>query len=283
MAATGSSWQLTDQERRKAYTAAVAVASSFLGPFGPVVMWGFDYLYDRRDLIFNPAGAPVQAIASDGSALRLAALSQPAAGPRATLAINTTLSDSARRLGLRNGDPVSMLVTGHSFAGARSGLVVPARIGEQAKVTVPAGKYSVTAFGSRQASLFSAKDPYQVAAGNTALAGGSRPLALALAARAPLLGTYPPARVQGTGVNWAQAIQNAPVLTPRRCLYCGQTPTTASMLAHTLSCPSRPKPPPPSELPFYCDRCWARFRTAYERDGHLAARHPLVKWWRSVW
>jgi hypothetical protein len=282
MATTGLSWQLTDYERRRAYAAAVAVASSFLGPFGPVVMWGFDYLYDRRDLIFNSGGAPVQAIASDGSGLRLAALSQPAARPQATLAINTTLGDSAQRLGLRNGDPVSMLVTGHTFVGARSGLVVPARIGEQAKVTVPAGTYSVTAFGSRQASLFSAKDPYQVAAGNTTLVAGSRQLALPLAARAPLLQTYSRAPEQGTRVDWARFSRNAPVLTPRQCPYCGQTPTTASMLAHTLFCPSRPKPPPPSELPFYCDRCGARFRTRTELGPHVAAQHPLVNWWRSL-
>jgi hypothetical protein len=77
MVAAGSSWQLTDQERRKAVSALVTMASIFLGPWGPLVVWGFDYLYDRRDLIFNAGGAPVLAIASDGSALRLAALSQP--------------------------------------------------------------------------------------------------------------------------------------------------------------------------------------------------------------
>jgi hypothetical protein len=282
MMATGSPWQLTDQERRQAYSALVAMASSLLGPAGPLVTWGFDYLYNRRDLIFNPGGAPMQAIASDGSALRLAALSQPAARPQATLAINTTVDQSARRLGLRNGDPVSMLVTGHTFVGARSGLVVPARIGEQAKVTVPAGSYSVTALGSRQASLFSTKDPYQAAAGNTTLVSGNRQLALSLAARTPLLGTSLRAPVQGISLNGAQASRNALLATQRRCLYCGQTPTTASMLAHMLSCPSRPKPPSLSELPFYCDRCWARFRTSNERDAHFAATHPLVNWWRSL-
>lgn len=282
MVAAGYSWQLTDQERRKAVSAVVTMASSLLGPWGPLIVWGFDYLYDRRDLIFNADGAPVQAIASDGSALRLAALSQPAARPQATLAINATLGDSARRLGLRNGDPVSMLVTGHTFVGARSGLVVPARIGEQAKVTVPAGSYSVTAFGSRQASLFSAKDPYQVAAGNTTMISGNRQLALSLAARAPVLGTYPQAPVLGTSLNWAPASRNTPLLTPRRCLYCGQTPAAAGMLPHMLSCPSRPKPPPPSELPFYCDRCGARFSTSNQRDVHFAGMHPWVRWWRSL-
>jgi len=77
----GISWKLTEQERRRAFAAAVAVASSFVGPFAPFVMWGFDYLYDRRDLIFSRTGAPVQAIASDSSVLRLPALSQLSTQP----------------------------------------------------------------------------------------------------------------------------------------------------------------------------------------------------------
>jgi len=58
--------------------------------------------------------------------------------------------------------------------------------------------------------------------------------------------------------------------------------TTASMLPHMLSCPSRPKPPPPSELPFYCDRCGARFHTRSQGDVHFTAMHPWVSWWRSL-
>jgi len=46
------SWRLTERDRRGAWTAAAAVASTFFGPFAPAVMWGFDYVYDRRDLIF---------------------------------------------------------------------------------------------------------------------------------------------------------------------------------------------------------------------------------------
>lgn len=276
MAANQPSWQLTEQERRSAYSTAVAVASSFLGPFGPVISWGFDYLYDRRDLIFSPGGAPVQAITSDGSAVRLPLLSQAAARPQATLAISTTLGESARRLGLRTGDPVSMLVTGHSFAGARSGLVVPTRIGEQAKVSVPAGTYSVAAFGARQASLFTSKDPYQAAAGNTAVAGGSSQLALALAARAAL----PRAAAPGPAVNLGLLGPNAQ---RRRCIYCGQVQATPSLLGHTLNCPSRPKPVLLQTKLYSCDRCGARFATPNERSGHMAARHPVVSWWRSVW
>lgn len=279
MAANQSSWQLTEQERRNAYSTAVAVASSFLGPFGPVISWGFDYLYDRRDLIFSPAGAPVQAIASDGSAVRLPLLSQAAARPQATLAISTTPGESARRLGLRTGDPVTMLVTGHSFAGARSGLVVPTRIGEQAKVSVPAGTYSVAAFGARQASLFSSKDPYQAAAGNTIVAGGSSQLALSLAARAAL----PRAAASGAAVNLGLLSQNAQRQTLRRCIYCGQVQATPSLLGHTLNCPSRPKPVLRQTQLYHCDRCGARFGTPNERSGHMAAQHPLVNWWRSVW
>lgn len=241
MAMARSSWQLTDQERRKACAAFVAVGASFLGAFAPVIMWGFDYLYDRRNLVFDAGGAPVQAIASDGSAVRLAALGQSAAGAQATLDVSTTLGDSARRLGLRNGDPVSMLVTGHTFAGPRSGLVIPARIGEQARVTVPAGSYSVTAFGSRQASLFSTMDPYQAAAGGTTAVNGNRQLALPLTARAPLLETLPPGpfvmRILG-----AQATRIVPQPAKPGCPYCGLDLGTRFLLRHILSCPSRPNP-----------------------------------------
>jgi len=246
-------------------------------------MWGFDYLYDRRDLIFSTTGAPVQAIASDSSVLRLSALSQPSGQPHATLSINTTLNNSARQLGIRNGDPVSVLVTGHSFAQARSGLVVPARIGEQTKVTVPRGNYSVTAFGSKQASLFTTPDPYRVVAGNTTLLNGNRKLALSLAPREPLLKAFPQPSITVTSLKWPQVNRNVlPVSSQGRCVYCGQAATT-SLLAHMLVCPSRPKPATYQPGSLRCDRCFARFSTMSDLNMHFANNHPLVNWWRSLW
>jgi hypothetical protein len=231
-----SPWQLTDLERRRAFAAVVAVASSFLGPFGPMVMWGFDYLYDRRDLIFNTAGVPIRAIASDSSVLRLSTLSLPSGPSHATLAIDTALTGSARRLGVRKGDPVSLLVTGHSYVQPRSGLVVPARIGEQIKVVVPSGNYSVTAFGSNQESLFATPDPYQVVDGSTTLLDGSRRLTLSLAPRESILGASSRAFVGGT-MNLPQVSSSMPLSSPGRCPYCGRGGIT-SMLDHMLTCPS---------------------------------------------
>jgi len=298
-------WQLTDQERRRAYAAAVAVASSFLGPFGPMVMWGFDYLYDRRDLIFSATGAPVQAIASDSSVLRLSTLSMPggeltlsrsSGQPHATLSINTTLNNSARQLGIRNGDPVSVLVTGRSFVPtrngldvakrsgwavpARSGLVVPARIGEQTKVTVPKGNYSVTAFGGKRESLFTTPDPYKVVAGNTTLLDGNRQLALSLASREPLLKAFPQPSSTGTILTRPQANVISPWSAfPGRCVYCGKTADW--LMAHMLFCPSKPKQA--HEVLYGCDRCSARFSTPDDLRGHFAYAHPVVSWWRSLW
>jgi len=104
--------RLTDRERRQAFSAVLAVFSTVLGPLGPLAVWGLEYLYDRRDLIFNVAGAPVSAYTADRSALNLTALPNNIVQPwvtQSTLSIDTSLTDSARRLGLRGGDPVSLL------------------------------------------------------------------------------------------------------------------------------------------------------------------------------
>ena len=270
-------WQLTDQERRRALAAVVAVASSFLGPFGPMVMWGFDYLYDRRDLIFSTTGVPIRAIASDSSVLRLSALSLPSGPSHATLSINTTLNNSARRLGIRKGDPVSLLVTGHSYVQARSGLVVPARIGEQTKIIVPPGNYSVTAFGSKQESLFTTPDPYRVVDGDTTPLDGNRKLSLSLAPREPILKASPQPFISGASLNLPQLNPNVPLLPQGRCPYCGRAAST-SMLDHMLACPSIPKLPSYQTDPFCCGRCRASFSTRQDLDTHLATMHRFINW-----
>jgi hypothetical protein len=80
--------------------------------------------------------------------LPLSALHDRTAPQQATLSINSRLTDSARRMGLRNGDPVGVLLTGSGLAHTRSRLVVPTRVGEQVRIAVPNGDYAVTALGS---------------------------------------------------------------------------------------------------------------------------------------
>jgi hypothetical protein len=300
------SWRLTDRERRQAFTAAVSVASVMLGPLGPLAVWGFDYLYDRRDLIFNTVGTPIRAYTADRSALSLAALSSSIVQPRlpgstlsrsvpsqSTLTIDTSLTDSARRLGLRNGDPVSVTVTGHRYVQSRSGLVVPTRIGEQVNITVPSGSYSIAAFGSRRASLFSAHDPYSTVAGDNVTAFGPKRLALPLTARAALPSTPASAAVPATSTN--------STLAARTCLWCG-LPLAPTPLVHLLSCSERPAPTggavldfpvtprlrqlranrlPLQQLTFQCDRCDARFPTSPALDEHMQVMHPFITWVRS--
>ena len=158
------------------------MAASFLGPTTPLIALGVDYLYDRRDLMFTTTGTPVQAIATDRSVLPLSALHDRTAPLQATLSINTRLTDSARRMGLRNGDPVGVLVTGSGLAYAKRARR-PDTDRREIRIAMPNGDYAVTALGSREKSLFTVAAPYQVAAGNTTTPRNrKRELALPLAA-----------------------------------------------------------------------------------------------------
>jgi hypothetical protein len=260
-----SPWQLTDKERGRAFAAVVAVASSLIAPFGPLVMWGFDYLYDRRDLIFSTTGMPIRAIASDSSILQLSALSLPSGPSHATLSINTGLDNSARQLGIRKGDPVSLLVAGNSYIQAPSGLVVPARIGEPIKIVVPPGNYSVIAFGSNQESLFTTPDPYRVVDNNTTLLNGNRKLALSLTPRESTLE--------------ASSQPFAPMSSQNRCPYCGRD-VASNMMNHMLTCPSTPKSAGYQAGLYRCGRCRASFSTRQELDAHFAHTHRFGNRWR---
>lgn len=282
MTGAESPWQLTDMERRRAFAAVIAVASSFIGPIGPMIMWGFDYLYDRRDLIFSTAGVPIQAIASDSSLLRLSALSLPSGPSHATLSINTTLANSARKLGIRKGDPVSLLVTGHNYIQATNGLVVPARIGEPTKIIVPPGNYSVTAFGSKQESLFTTPDPYGVADGNNTFLERDRKLALSLSSRESILAASPQPFTGGASLNLPAANFNTPVFSQSRCPFCGRD-IAASLPDHMLNCPSTPRPAAYQVNPFRCGMCRASFSTRQDLDMHVADKHRLGSWWRPRW
>jgi hypothetical protein len=280
------SWQLTARERRTAFTAAAAAFSTVLGPFGPLAVWCLEFVYDRRDLIFSPSGVPVSAYTAGRNAVGLTALTGGIGNPltaRSTLDIDTSLTPSARRLGLRPGDPVSLAVTGHNYARSGSGLVVPARIGERVTLSVPSGSYSVAAFGSKQDNLFRLHDPYNTVAGDNVSAQGYRRIGLPLIARsAPLL------LPQATPRPFPAAVVRQPAapLAARKCPWCGQM-LSAPLLVHMQLCSKSPggtatTPPRAAGLtPFRCDRCYQRFTTAAGRDQHLRDWHPFITWVRD--
>jgi len=236
-------WQLTEREKRGAWTAAFAVASTFFGPFAPAAMWGFDFIYDRRDWIFGNGGVPANAITCDESLLSLSALGRADSRSVTPLTIVINLDNSAMNLGLKTGDPVSVIVTGHSYVQSRSGLVVPARVGSPVTVAVPPGSYSVEAFGSTKASLFAASDPYPAVGGDSAaVLGGSRQLAIPLTAREPLI--RPLVRAQpGPGyVKVSPRTRRSPAPSSTTCAKCGrQVDPSTPMLAHVLLCQGRPR------------------------------------------
>ncbi|MFC0433908.1 hypothetical protein [Kutzneria buriramensis] len=208
------SWRLTDDERRKAVSSAASFVASLIGPGAEFLVWGFEYFYNRRDLIFNGSGAPAQAFTAQATPVRLSALASNTSGGR--LSINTPLTAAAQRAGLRTGDPVSVVLSGHQFTQSRSGLVVPTRIGDRVQVSVPNGTYSAAAFGSGRQALFTAKDPFQTVAGGNVLLTGRGGLDLSLTTRTPV-----PAKLTWT------------------CSHCGQT-ATGNAFAHSLICPARP-------------------------------------------
>lgn len=293
------SWRLTERERRGAWTAAAAVASTFFGSFAPAVMWGFDYVYDRRDLIFGTGGVPARAVAADGSLVRLSSLGQADRGQSTPLTIVINLDASALNLGLKKGDPVSVVVTGHSYVQSRSGLVVPARVGEPVTVGIPRGSYSVAAFGSRQGSLFAASDPYRAVGGSdTPLLSGRRQLAVPLTAREPLirLSARTPRALGNVSAPLGNRLLSLPA--PKTCVRCGQPIDAGTTpLAHVLTCQGRPartwgnpavgrravtRPPVTSlatrgrlsdlRLPtFRCPECSAVFYSQKALDDHRAA------------
>jgi hypothetical protein len=144
-----------------------------------------EYAYRRRDLIYDTLGIPRQAY-SAGKVLPLRSLATP--GGANTLSINITITDAAQRLGLRQGDPVTVMVAGHDYVSHRSGLVVPARIGQPVDISLPAGDYSLAGLGARRETLLTAPDPYSTMGGGTVQVAGQRWLDLPLTAR----NTVPP-------------------------------------------------------------------------------------------
>src|SRR3954469_15332713 len=95
------------------------------------------------------------------------------------VSLTPTLTWSARNAGLRNGDPISLMLTSRTQNSTRSGLIVPGRVGEMMKATIPRDDYSIAAFGSKGTSLFQRQDPY-IAVGGTNTQGLFTNLALPL-------------------------------------------------------------------------------------------------------
>ncbi|MBB5955432.1 hypothetical protein FHS29_002013 [Saccharothrix tamanrassetensis] len=176
----------TAEERREGYTLLAQLAASVvLGPIGPLTVFAARYLYDRRDAIFDRAGAPVQAFDEYGAAVRLATLaSARAGGAQSVVSVRPGLTASARALGLREGDPVGLVLTGQDVR-TRSGLVVPARIGDQVSLTVPRGTYSLGAFAGRRDRLFATPHPFTTVDGRTITLGGRGSIDLSLTTPRP--------------------------------------------------------------------------------------------------
>ncbi|NUT96427.1 MAG: hypothetical protein HOY78_30805 [Saccharothrix sp.] len=176
---TDNPFRLTDDERRQGYALlADFTASLLLGPLGPFAVLAGRYLYDRRDAIFDRMGGrPVRAFDATGRPHGLSTLSS---GALSTLAVRPVLTEAARGLGLREGDPVSLVLTGQRFTSARSGLVVPARIGQRVEVSVPEDTYSLGAFAGRAGELFTRAHPFRVAAGQAVVASGRSGMVLNL-------------------------------------------------------------------------------------------------------
>jgi len=179
-----SSWRATNNEL---WDLAATISSFIGGPLGPLAVWGLKFVYDRRNLIFSQLGIPIQAYTAQRVPLRLTSLATPnraaAQAPAGTLSISAPLTSAARQLGLRSGDPVSVVLAGHQYVQARSGLVVSTRIGERIEVWVPNGNYTVAAFGGRRDALFATPDPYSTMTGGNILLAGRRQLNLSLTAR----------------------------------------------------------------------------------------------------
>jgi hypothetical protein len=252
--ATGaSSWHLTPRERASLVRAVLQGVAAFAGPVGPLVVLAGEYLYDRRDLMFASDSSPIQAMNLQGEALQLRGtrpsidtswLIAQGSPNRDVISLRTELAGSAREAGLRQGDPVSVVLASRSFNTTRSGLIVPTRVGDRVDLVVPRDDYSVTALGGSRRSLFTQRDPFTAVGGSSILTGEARQIDL-------------PLRFRGEA-------PTSPVLPPWRCIWC-KTPVF-SLELHVLTCPQRPPT-------FRCENCGNIFLTREALQIHLRARH----------
>jgi hypothetical protein len=182
-----SSWRWTAEERRELGLGLAEVATAALGiPAGGAVRTFVRYFYKRRHLLFDKLGSPNKAYNYQGKGVRLATLARPTASSPGQLRLHIDLTQSALDQGLRNGDPVTVVLTGHAYVRTPSGLVVPARVGEPVDLAVPQGNYNLAAFGSRQDLLFTTPDPYTTLGGGSIGVGNGQEFAVPLTARPQL-------------------------------------------------------------------------------------------------
>jgi hypothetical protein len=291
----GLSWQFTQEERQKAVFAAVQTVAAFFGPVGPFLALGVEYVYDRRDLIFNSAGSPIQAFTTQGSAVQLGSLNRRLFPQQVPLQVNAELTAPARQLGLRSGDPVTLVVSDNTGVQARSGLVIPTRIGQPTNLIVPQGTYSVAALGSRRDALFSILDPFNVAGGTTISTAGRQSLQLPLTVRSnrnvtpvPWTTTLRPhqqERQLRTGglqpgqppAGWPQAGRPRPgrpqaaAVPQKQCPWCSQ-PVGPFEAVHAACLARRTN---------RCFTCSATFATSTALQRHRQIQHPPS--YESMW
>ncbi|MFG2120680.1 C2H2-type zinc finger protein [Streptomyces sp. NPDC048710] len=256
------SWRPDEEDSLKWVKGILDALSLLAGPVGPLLVAGGEYLYRRRHLIFGPNGQPLQAVSltgdpppvTDGRSAHLEAAAT-LGGPgvrQQVLSVVPQLDSPARRSGLRDGDPVSLLLAGRTGPAQSNGLVIPARIGQRLDVTVPSGEYAIAGMGSSRDTLFTARDPVR-AAGGLWLPAGNHPTApLALQARSAL--TPPTGKLP-------------------ECRYCHRP--VADPIGHPIFCPSR-------SLPYRCDICGKGFSNQYPYLKHQLEEHaPLGTGQRS--
>jgi hypothetical protein len=188
-----TSWKLSAEERRRAVFTGIESVAVLLGPWASFAALGLEYLYNRRNLIFNNAGEPLQAFDGGGRALPLSSLAQRPAAPAVPLYLNPELTASARQLGLRSGDPVTLILSDSTTTRSRESLIVPTSVGQPVSLAVPRGTYSLAAFGARRDTLFATPDPFTTIDAHSFSVTGQSALALPLAARQTLYTpTYQP-------------------------------------------------------------------------------------------
>ncbi|OLT13628.1 hypothetical protein BJF78_21520 [Pseudonocardia sp. CNS-139] len=219
-----NSFSLTPEERKEGYAALFEFAAGLvLGPIAPFAVLAGRYLYDRRKMIFDGRGRP-----------RAVATGTPDGEP---LVLRPALTPSAREIGLRDGDPVAVVVTGNAdapvwrWAPPRRELVVPGRVGEEIEVALPPGGYALGAFAGRPDRLFAEPHPFTATHGATVSPGRPVDVELSAAGLRPRLPVTPPAP---PAAPWWTA--------ERRCPMCGRLYFGTLAIHTAYLCPAHPVP-----------------------------------------
>ena len=197
-----SPWLLTPDEKKQSILAVAQAIASFVGPVGPLIPLAVSYVYERRHILFNQDVTPVRAVNLEGRVLQLSGSRQLNAARLLTRAIpgrevvsfSATLTKSARDVGIREGDPVSVLLTSNSSPTTRSGLIIPTQVGARVDLVVPKNAYSLGALGSGRHELFSKRDPFAVIGGRSLALGAASEFELPLTARDKVVAQPPPSR-----------------------------------------------------------------------------------------